>query len=195
MERNYCRFLKRQTNSNMEYRNFENAWRYNDRYISKEHKKALIKNENLVGQLNNARKNALGIGTNKIKRRLNLLSKENQIALALRIALEIEDKNILAKKSYGKYKSKIYETKKILINNLIDVFVSNGWCFGKHISDGIETNHIIYFEIPNCEQISFHTDLEKSVPDYNKMWDGKISSTIPKLLDAIVTNFPDINKT
>jgi hypothetical protein len=150
-----------------------------------EYKKAIIKNERLIQDLEDFRKNMLGLGTNKIKRRLNKLSKNNTIAKAIRLALEIEDKNISAKKyrGYDKY----YESKYKLILELIDLFNQENWIYGKQKSDGIDTDYIIYFEIPGCEQISWHVNFDDpdSILDYNKNWDGKINSTLYKIADSI----------
>ena len=66
---------------------------------------ALYKNSLLVEDLEDLRTDALGIGTNKIKRRLNKLAKEDNIAKIIRLMIEIEDVNILAKKYYGKYRN------------------------------------------------------------------------------------------
>jgi hypothetical protein len=59
--------------------------------------KARQKNNKLKEQLEHYRDNICGIGTNKLKRRLNRLAKTNDLAKAVRIALEIEDVNVQAK--------------------------------------------------------------------------------------------------
>lgn len=164
--------------------------KYQEDFYSRE--EALDKNRELVGDLSYLRYNALGIGTNKIKRRLNKLAKEDILAKTLRLAMEIEDVNILAKKYYGSYRNKYYEKKAVLINDLIDIFKKNEWIYGVHKSDGYETNSIIFFEIPNTEQISFHTNINRKLPTYNKKWDGKRNSTYFKLIESIGEIFSDI---
>lgn len=158
--------------------------------------KALEKNEELIGILDDVRSNCLGIGTNKLKRRLNKLAESSNIARAYRIALEIEDKNITAKKTPPKYKDKVYQQKHDLILELAKLFQGEKWCFGKKNAMEFSTSHIAFFEIPNCEQISWHCSLknENAFPGYSKPWDEKINSTLAKLLDGIVKNFPEINK-
>lgn len=146
--------------------------------------KAQLKNEELIKDLNNLRKDMLGIGTNKIKRRLNKLSIKDSIAAAARLALEIEDKNICAKK----YSSTAYYNNKYnLIIKLISLFKDNKWVYGKEKCNSIETDYILYFEIPGCEQISWHTNLLniKEIPDYCGKWDKKVNSTLNKLSDFI----------
>jgi hypothetical protein len=59
------------------------------------------KNENLICDLKKKRDEFAGIGTNKAKRRLNKLASTSLIAKAVRLALEVDDKSISAKKSYG----------------------------------------------------------------------------------------------
>lgn len=81
------------------------------------------KNAELINILQEKRNSFCGIGTNKIKRRLNKLSKTDYVAKAIRLLLEIEDKNIQAKNSYSKYKDKIYNKKYELIHELIDMCV------------------------------------------------------------------------
>ncbi|MCK9416813.1 hypothetical protein M0Q97_09175 [Candidatus Dojkabacteria bacterium] len=168
---------------------------FDDYYISTEHSNALLKNANLIEQLQTSRENFCGIGTNKVKRRLNKLSKIDNVALAIRIALEIEDKNISAKNSYGKYKDKIYETKHSLILNLVDVFEEENWTYGVENNNGRDTNGIIYFEIPNTEQISWHFDIKNNkYKKYDKIWDGKTNSTLKKLENKIIIDYNKIIK-
>ncbi|HYE76318.1 MAG TPA: hypothetical protein VEF04_23440, partial [Blastocatellia bacterium] len=76
---------------------------------------------------------------------------------------------------------------------LITLFKHQGWTFGVHKSDSYQTSHIIYFEIPDCAQISWHyTDKSGSLPIYEKEWDGRLNSTFPKLLTFIEEKFPEV---
>jgi hypothetical protein len=173
---------------------FNDEYFYEDDFNNAGYYKALEKNNNLIADLEDIRTTALGIGTNKLKRRLNKLTENDNIALALRLAFEAEDKSVQAKKSFGKYRSKIYDIKREIINQLVQLFKDNNWIFGQKISNVRETSQIIFFEIPNCEQISFHSDVNSYVPEYIPEWDGKINSTFGKLLDCIIKRYPDINK-
>ncbi len=115
-----------------------------------------FKNERLIEDLKNKRIEFAGIGTNKAKRRLNKLALIDPIAKAVRIALEIEDKSISAKDSFGKYQTKIYNQKTKLIFDLCELFKEKNWLYGVHRSNVPPTSHVIYFEIEGCEQISWH---------------------------------------
>lgn len=157
--------------------------------------KIALRDETLMCQLADSRKNFCGIGSRKIKLLLNKLSKTDNLAKAYRIALEAEDKNISAKAAqfrygkYNKYTSKIYDQKQKLINELIKICQNNNYIFGYEKSDVKYPNSIMYFELPGMEQISFHINLSndelKNYPKYNGTWDGKENSTLSKLEDAI----------
>jgi len=166
--------------------------------LSEEHLKAIEKNQNLIADLYDARKNFLNLGTNKVKRRLNKLAVSDPIAHAVRLALECEDKNIQAKEARGRFKSKIYDNKFGIIMKLVEVFQTNNWIYGIEKQEDYKTNSIIYFEIPGMEQISWHTNLFpntiKTLPLYNKSWDGKINSTLQKIGDKIKNDYKDILK-
>lgn len=144
---------------------------------------ALYKNECLIEVLKEKRKDFAKIGTNKAKRRLNKMAITDPVARAVRIALEIEDTNIKAKDSYGKYRDKIYKQKTKLILELCELFKAQNWIFGVQESDLPYISHIIYFEIPGCEQISWHFTIEKGkeFPVYKGEWDKKENSTLGKL--------------
>jgi len=161
--------------------------------IENEKELTIIKNIDLIYQLQKSRKKFCGIGTNKIKRRLNKLMKDDNIAKCIRLLLEIEDCNIQAKKSYGKYSDRYYNKKSNLILELIEIFKNNNFLFGYQISNLKSINHVIFFELPECEQISFHCNLNiNGMKKYEKEWDGKINSTLEKLEKFIVSNYNDI---
>ena len=140
------------------------------------------KNAELVLDLKKRRSNFANIGTNKAKRFLNKLGLTLPIARALRLALEIEDKNIVAKGTYGDYIQKTYHKKEELILKLCEIFKEQKWVYGIQKSNNISASHVIYFEIPNCEQISWHFNPPYSdFPQYGGNWDGKKNSTLNKL--------------
>jgi hypothetical protein len=146
----------------------------------------------LVGQLSEARENYCGIGTRKTKLKLNRFATTDPRASAFRLALEIEDCSTQAKKYFGEWKDKKYAEKSELILKLVRLCQDHGWTFGKHDSKGFP-RWIVYFELPNCEQISFHTNLKtpEDIPDYEKDWDGKRNSTLLKLEKAISEMFDE----
>jgi len=124
---------------------------------------ALYKNEELIIDLQDLRISFAGIGTNKAKRRLNKLAKTCEFAKALRLALEIEDRSIQAKKYVGDYKDKAYALKEKLIMELQKVFSDNQWTHGKQKSDIFCVDYVVYFEIPDCKENSTLYKLEDAV--------------------------------
>lgn len=156
---------------------------------------ALKKNEELVESLRDYRKSMCGVGTRRVKLFLNKKAKSGDIiAKTLRLALEIEDINISAKDSYWKYQDRMYKKKNLLITDMIKICQENNYVYGYQKSDVKATSHIIYFELPHCEQISFHCDLEKldGIPVYEKEWDKKINSTLPKIEKAVLDIYKSI---
>lgn len=125
------------------------------------------------------------MGTRVVKLKLNSLVRSCPIAKAFRLALETEDCSTLGKKYRGDWSNHYYTKKGLLICELIELFKDNGWLYGKHLVAGFP-KWVIYFEIPGCEQISFHClKLPEDVPDYPKEWDQKQNSTFGKLEAAI----------
>ena len=161
--------------------------------ISEEHAKALRKNEQLANQLSRMRKQMCGVGTRKLKLFLNKLVKDGDLLAEMyRTALEIEDENIKAKQNKY-YADNHYYKKEQLITKLAELCKKNAVAFGAQNVNARDTNNIVYFELPNCEQISFHCNLEKDAlekfPQYQKAWDNKINSTLPKLEKAILQTY------
>ena len=97
-------------------------------------------------------------------------------------------KSISAKNSYGDYKEKIYNQKYNYIIKLCELFEQQKWIYGIQNSDIKMISHVIYFEIPDCEQISWHITLKEfsKFPIYKKDWDNKKNSTIKKLEDITI---------
>lgn len=157
---------------------------------------AKVKNANLSEILSCKREEMCGVGTRKVKLYLNKLIKEgDKKAEMYRKALEIEDANIMAKR-YFYYADTHYETKKKLINELIDLCEENDVIYGVQETDDYSCKHKIYFELPNCQQISFHNTFDNfyDLPKYKKEWDGQINSTLNKLEEAILFNYGDAIK-
>ncbi len=86
-----------------------------------------------VRNLDKARDRFCDLGTRKTKLRLNKLAKTDIYAKALRIALEIEDKNIVAKKYRGgninayTYSAVNYFAKEDGIKQLIEICKTQQW--------------------------------------------------------------------
>lgn len=155
--------------------------------------KAKQKNLELVAVLKEARIKFCGVGTREIKLILNRLKKTgNYIAEIYRIALEIEDENIKAKDDFI-YADAHYNKKRELINDLIELCKKEHIPYGVQKSDIKNTTHIIFFDLPGCAQISFHTSFSSNtdLPEYKGKWDGMVNSTLKKLECAISNTFPE----
>jgi|SRR5271157_3843636 len=144
-----------------------------------------------INVLVQARTQFAGIGTRKAKLALHKLAKSDQYARALRVALEIEDANLTAKRYFGgngggyTFAEISYHQKHINIDTLIEICRLEGWVFGVQPCSAISTTHIIYFEIPGVGQVSWHYSPRGPLPIYSGQWDGKDGSTLPKLEVAI----------
>jgi hypothetical protein len=158
---------------------------FESRHISRKQK---------VRSLSNARNHYCGIGTRRTKLGLNKLAKTSIYAGALRLALEIEDKDLTAKKYHGgdvggySYSQIAYLDKHDGILKLIEVCKSEGWTFGVQKSEVFGASHVIYFDIPGVEQISWHftPPSKHDLPAYSGVWDRKENSTLLKLEAAIM---------
>jgi len=137
-----------------------------------------------------ARTQFAGVGTRKAKLALNKLAAD-VYALALRVALEIEDVNLTAKRYCGgdcggyTFSEINYRKKRDHIDLLIDICKSAGWVFGVQPYSLFSTTHIIYFEIPGVGQLSWHYSPRETLPDYLGQPDGVKGSILLKLEAAI----------
>lgn len=153
--------------------------------------KALAKNAQLIDELYNLRENALGIGTRKMKIRLNKIAVQNIEAKIARMVLEIEDVSTQAKNASWKYKDKKYFQKQELIEELVEIYKQTDYDYGIQYEENYNTNAILYFELPNGAQVSFHTnwDEEIHVKKYEKKWDGMVNSTFKKVITFVEEKF------
>ena len=151
--------------------------------------KDIKKRDALKHQLKDMRTTMCGVGTRKLKLFLNKKRKEGDLLAAIyRTALEAEDANINAKKYFGEYSEQYYSLKELMIWQLIGLCRACGiTSYGYQNNDTPFPKHIIYFDLPGCEQISFHCTVksEWAVPKYTGSWDGQTVSTLPKLERAI----------
>lgn len=142
----------------------------------------LVEKSNYIKNLEN---NYCGIGLNETKRLLNQLSKTNNNANLIKIALEIEEINIKAKKTFDNIE--LYQYKNLLILELIDICDKMGINFGFIKSDIAETESIVFFDMP-CGQLSWHAKINwGNYRKYNKKWDG-ISTNLLKIEEYIKKN-------
>lgn len=181
---------------------------YYDRsyYYNPKREQAIMKNEDLVWLGESMKSSMCKVGQKKVKLFLNsLVKKGDSIAKMYRLILEAENDNINAKKyrntSSRSYKDEYYKKKRATIEELIREVINynnsneSKIIFGTQKSDVSETSLIIYFDLPGCEQISFHTDISSNllpnVPKYQLKWDGKVNSTLPKIERAINSRYYD----
>ena len=143
--------------------------------------------------------NFLGVGisvTRSILKKIIAEEPDNVIVRLISYFLETEYFNIKAKVEDNMY----YENKQKCIRNIIDLLEKNKvLVYGIQKCDdcGFNVSHIIYFELPDGSQISFHnyfySNEAKKLPKYFKDWDGIKYSTFDKLEKFIKENY-DIDK-
>ena len=149
----------------MSYRYYDDYYYYNPA-----REKTIAKNESLVSLGERMKTSMCRIGQKKVKLFLNsLVKKGDVVAKMYRLILEAENHNINAKKYRNtisfSYKDEYYEKKREVIEELIKEILEYNKTseekivFGTQKSDVSETSLIIYFELPDSEQISFHTDI------------------------------------
>lgn len=177
---------------------------YDDYYYdyNPERRKAMEKNEKLVNKYVDCKDDICGgVGQNRVKRFLNKKVKEgDKLAELYRTALELENCNINAKR-YGykfAYRERYYKQKEELIQKLTELcanYDGEGLVYGYVAEQGHLTTHIVYFELPNTEQISYHTNLTKeqckAIPRYEKEWDHKEYSSMTKIVAAIESTYKE----
>ena len=56
----------------------------------------------------------------------------------------------------------------------------------------VHTMYIVYFDLPGCEQRSWHSKSKPNCPLYDGVWDGKTNSVLPKLEKSRLEAFPSI---
>ena len=162
----------------------------------REYLKVIEKNNCLIEDLERARDEFCGIGTRKVKLRLNKLAKDNVDALYVRKLLEIEDVNIQAKRcEWWKYREKTYERKERLIYELISFCESHSeYRYGVQGSNNHSVNGVVYFELQDGTQLSFHCMIRdfRRYRRYDGKWDGLVNSTLPKLEKYILEHFANL---
>ena len=130
-----------------------------------------------------------GVGTRIAKLRLNRQANTSVYAKALRIALEIEDTNLTAKKYHGgniggyTYDQLNYLKKAEGIESLIEIATTLDWVWGVQKADASQTTHVIYFDFPGVGQVSWHYSPKPGgdLPTYPGTWDGRKNSILGKL--------------
>ena len=131
-----------------------------------------------------------GIGQRRVKLFLNACIKAgDEVAQMYRLALEAEGVNLNAKKALKKYHSDYhaYDKKEECLRQLSDMCKRMSVVFGIQASTAPAARYVVYYELPGCEQVSFHTNEPEAAgwPKYDGAWDGKKCSTLGKLENAI----------
>lgn len=131
-----------------------------------------------------------GIGQRRVKLFLNACIKAgDEVAQMYRLALEAEGVNLNAKKALKKYHSDYhaYDKKEECLRQLSDMCKRMSVVFGIQASTAPAARYVVYYELPGCEQVSFHTNEPQAAgwPKYDGAWDGKKCSTLGKLENAI----------
>ncbi len=131
-----------------------------------------------------------GIGQRRVKLFLNACIKAgDEVAQMYRLALEAEGVNLNAKKALKKYHSDYhaYDKKDACLRQLSAMCQRMSVAFGIQTSTAPAARYVVYYELPGCEQVSFHTNEPEAAgwPKYDGAWDGKKCSTLGKLENAI----------
>jgi hypothetical protein len=146
-----------------------------------------------VIDIKSSREDFCGIGTCKIKRRLNKIAKTEAKALFLRNLLELEDANLSAKRYFGKHRRRYYEKKIEKLNQLVDHCKELKLKYGYAI-DPKQTFHnkVFYLEYEEF-QFSWHYGSGLNfIPKYENPWDGNLNSTLGKVEILITREYPHI---
>ena len=180
----------------MKHDDFDDDDFFDDYEQNEEYLKAIDKNNCLIDDLERARDEFCGIGTRKVKLRLNKLAKDNVDALYVRKLLEIEDVNIQAKRCESwKYREKTYDRKQRMLYELMAFCESHPeYRYGVQGSDNYSVNGVVYFELLDGTQLSFHCMIYdfRQHRRYDGRWDGLVNSTLPKLEKYILEHFSQV---
>lgn len=128
---------------------------------------------------------ALGMGIRKVMKTLRKLAKNGDSeARIIALLLDVEFANLYAKK-HSALKEVIYERKCILLKKLSKLLYDKGWVCGISSTTGKNAGWIIYVNLPDSTQISWHGNEYSMLYYYDGIdckWDGRICSTLEKLL-------------
>lgn len=132
-----------------------------------------------------------------LKRTIRTLKKEakrskDKTLKVVSALLEAEFANLCAK-TYGKQlKEVIYERKSLLLDKVAYWLDGTGWKYGYNANCGKNAAYIIYVYLPNGVQLSWHStdyNLYKKFPYIETTWDGKVCSTMEKLLEYVKLHY------
>ena len=113
------------------------------------------------------------------------------------LLLSAQHFNVLAKMHNGSMRTNHYAKKYYFVTSALKLCMENQIKCGvtKNMSETCDISHIVYFDVPEAGQISFHMnfiDEEASrYPEYTNEWDGLDNSTFDKLREGICKLFLD----
>lgn len=158
---------------------------YNKTYICNDYNST----ENIKKKVENIEKNFCNNGLKSVRDKIKKNINNDLIYLLIDKVLEIEYISCRAKLDNNtKSKKRKYIKKEELIHDLIYIAEKNNINYGFKKSDIIDTNSIIFFDLP-FGQISWHSMLDyKKHPRYKYKWDGKMLSTFDKIEEYLNIN-------
>jgi hypothetical protein len=157
-------------------------------------KKSRGQNEMNLAKLDEFKKDALGLGLRKVQKALKdyISTNDDYDAEIFSLLLALEFANIEAKRHEGVVKTKIYERKTILLEQLEPMLYDCGWKYGVSYASGKNADYLIFVYLPNGEQLSWHCnefEVAREYPYIEAEWDGQICSTMGKILDYICDKY------
>lgn len=142
-------------------------------------------------QLADFRKN----GSRKLKVRMNRLMDHPEIYV-LKKLLEAEEFSITAKECIYKYRDYNYDKKSERLKEAIEKLPDTGWHYWWQRDEEGQAEYIFYVELPGEIQVSWHgmdvSDMTGVPETMYKEWDGRVASTLPKIVKCIGNVCPAI---
>ena len=135
------------------------------------------------------------MNSRKIKLRLNKLL-DNDYVYVIRKLIDAEEASIAAKNTYGKYVEYNYNKKSKCISEAIEKLKNTNlyYCWQEDKEYGMD--YVFYVVLPTKEQVSWHgsdiEDMKNVIKNENFEWDGKLASTLPKLIDCLKYMCPSV---
>lgn len=156
-------------------------------------RKSCDQNKTSLQKLKELEENALGIGLKRVLhiiRKINI-SPSDKNFLILSTLIEAEYANLCAKRNKKKTRQ-CYDRKSYLLEKAAYFAKNSDWKYGYNNSTGKNASYIIYFYLPDGEQLSWHTKdftIYQRFPYLDVEWDGKICSTMSKLLSYLESTY------
>ena len=129
----------------------------------------------------------------QFKIKLTRLARLHPLALAYRLALEIEDVNVKAKQYRGsRWELHYYGQRESLLIELVILCRRSSYRHGTRHEGSL---NVLYFDLPHCAQLSWHVrDFPLIVPAYAQPWDGLRDATFSKIVTSVMHVYPEVLK-